>query len=435
MKIKSHILITLSLGLLIGWTLGFLRLPYIETNASFGLGFMAGLSVFALVLLLLAVWNKEVGGFGFRISDFGSLVPHKEATETNSGKNTRTQTVLGTVLIGFPILGGLMSGAILYRQNIGFRAALQRQDAQLREMTALTQAANNHNFAPVTRNLLDGITQALKHNPQRTLPDTLIAQIVALSTAFKPYHYFDRDSLSAKAYSPERGQLLQALAVLKLAPATFDAIKRRAVFAGADLRQANLKGLNLDGINLNAANLRDADLSDAKLGNADLGEANLWGANLTGAKLNNTNMKRADLTWAKLNNATLTKTNLNGAILANTQLIKAVITEATLQWALASGALFNEAHLAWVNCTGTDFTKANFKGANLRYSDLKKANLRESNLLDAQFNAVFVDTDWSKQLAQWQPLGLQALQENYAVVNDTADKGGRPMYRLKQKED
>lgn len=250
MKIKIYVLVALLLGLLIGWALGFLRLPYVETNASFGLGFMAGLSVFALVLLLLAMWNKDGSHFGFRISDFGSPVPHREATETNRGKNTRIQTVLRTVLIGFPIFGGLVGGTVLYRQNADFRATWQRQDAQLREMTAVVQAANNGNFAPVTRNLLENIAKILKNTPKRTLPDTTIAQIAALSAAFKPYHYFDRDSLSDKAYSPERGQLLQALALLKLAPTTFDSIKRQAVFAGADLRQSNLKGLDLNGINL-----------------------------------------------------------------------------------------------------------------------------------------------------------------------------------------
>ena len=59
MKGKNGLLIGLVFGIMIGWALGFLRLPYIEKNFSFLLGFIAALVFVSLLLLLLATWNRN----------------------------------------------------------------------------------------------------------------------------------------------------------------------------------------------------------------------------------------------------------------------------------------------------------------------------------------------------------------------------------------
>jgi hypothetical protein len=54
MKRKRYLLVGLVFGAVIGWALGFLRLPYLEKNDSFLLGFISALAFVSLVLLLLA---------------------------------------------------------------------------------------------------------------------------------------------------------------------------------------------------------------------------------------------------------------------------------------------------------------------------------------------------------------------------------------------
>lgn len=325
-----------------------------------------------------------------------------------------------------------MRGLTFYRHNEDFKLQIQRQGKQMEEMAALIRTGNNNNLAPLMRSVLDDVRAELKRNPGRTLRNTTTDRIAALSLSFKPYKYFEHDSLSDKVCSPERGQLLQALVLMNIDTGTFARIKRNTLFAGADLRQTDLKGVDLSGINLREANLKDADLSGANLKGADLGKANLWGANLNRANLCDADLKRADLSWAKLNAASLIRTNLNGAILINTQLMKADLNGANVQWAQSDGALFNEASLTRVNFTGTQLTKVNLSQANLSGTDLRKTNLSQAVLVGVRLSNVLVDENWQKKLMEWQPLGVKELQKNYTVVNDTFDKGKRPLYRLRK---
>jgi hypothetical protein len=80
---------------------------------------------------------------------------------------------------------------------------------------------------------------------------------------------------------------------------------KKAIGAGASLREADLRGANLTGANLIWANLiwadlTGADLTEANLTGAYLTWANLTGANLTGANLTGTYLTGANLTGADL---------------------------------------------------------------------------------------------------------------------------------------
>lgn len=419
MKGKRYLLIGFVFGLVIGWALGFLRLPHIEKNCSFLLGFITALALTSLALMLFNAWN----------SIFLSGLTGKK-TVTGASKSTRTHTFIWIILVSVLLLGSFMSGFAVYRRIGSFKLQIHNQDKQLQEMAALAELAKKQNLEPLMRSVLDDVGEELKRGS--TLSDTTIARIADLSFFFKPYRFIDGDSLSAKAYNPERGQLLQALILMHVDTGSFARIKRKALFAGADLQGANLKGLDLSGINLHEANLKNADLAGANLSGANLGGANLWGANLNGANLGNADLKRADMSWAQLNKATLALANLNGANLTNAQLRNADLYDATVQWAQSGGAFFNEANMTSVNFLGTNLTKVNLKQANLIDTDLRRVDLSEANLLGVRLNKALVDKDWVEKLKKWQPVGIKELQENYSVVNDTFDKWKIPMYRLKK---
>lgn len=421
MKGKRYLLIGLLFGIVIGWALGFLRFPYIEKNFSFLLGFMAALAFVSLALILLTAWNKAF---------LPGLVGKK--TITQNSKNTRTHTFIWIILGGVLVLGGVTSGFAIFRQIESFRHQIQNQDKQLHEMAALLDFVKKQDMGPLMRSVLDDVDKEIKGNPGRMLRDTTIARIAALSFASRPYKYIEDDSLSEKAYSPERGQLLKALLLMQPDTGSFARIKQKTLFAGADLRGADLKGLDLSGINLMEANLKDVDLSGADLSGANLGEANFWGANLNRANLSHADLKRADMSWAQLNQATFTQANLDGANLTNAQLTNADLQDATFQWAQSGGALFNGANLRGVDLFGTDLTKANMRQANLDDANLRYVNLGEADLIEAQLNKAVVDQNWPEKIKKWQPQGVKLLQEGYRVVNDTFDQWKVPMYRLQK---
>lgn len=417
MKGKKQLLIGLIFGVVIGWMLGFLRLPYIEKNYSFLLGFIAALVFIALSLLLLTAWD----------GDFLHGIISKK-TANRSANSTRTYTYIRIIMVGILVLGGVL----VYNRNKSFQLKIQDQQNELQELKVLATSVQKNDLKPLLTSLLEDISKELNQNPQRTLSDATLNRIVALSFAFKPYKYINGDSLSKQESSPERGQLLQALVLMNIDTGTFGRIKRNVPFAWADLRAADLKGLDLSGINLANANLENADMSGINLKGADLKEANLWGANLNQANLRNVDLKKADLRWVQLNEAHLTLANLSGANFSNAQLRKADLTGAIVRRAQSVGTLFNEAVLSRIDLAGTNLAKANFSQAELSEADMRTVDLSLADLSGVQLNKALVNKEWPEKLKEWQPIGLKALQETYTTVNDTADKFKRPLYRLKK---
>ena len=415
MQGKKYLLIGWVFGVIIGWVLGFLRLPYIEKNYSFLLGFIAALVFVSLLLLLLATRNKDF---------LHGLIGKK--TAINTAHRTRTYTIVWTILVGIVVLGGV----VVYNNNRSLHLQIQAQKNKIHDIAALAGAVQKNDLKPLLSSLLEDIGEELKRSPRRTLSDTTFDRIAALSLAFKPYSMIIGDSLSKQESSPERGQLLQALILMRIDTGAFGRVKRNTSFAWADLRGANLKGLDLSGINLEHANLESAEMSGINLKGADLKAANLWGANLNQANLRNADLKRADLRWAQLNEASLPLANLSGANLSNAQLMKADLTDATAEWTQSVGTLFNAAILTSVDFVGTNFTKANLRQAELSYTDLRRASWGNADLVGAKLNKAIVAKTWSEDLKKWQPMGMKELAENYTVVNDTADILKKQLYRL-----
>jgi uncharacterized protein YjbI with pentapeptide repeats len=423
MKGKRQLLIGLVFGIMIGWVFGFLRLPYIEKNTSFLLGFIASLIFISLLLMILTVWNNRF---------LHRLFANKEGA--GGVKSTPKPTLIWMTLAGVVVLGSIVSSLIFYRQNESFKLQIQNHDKKMQEMAALVELVQKNNQEPLMSSIIDEVGEELKRNSERTLTNATISRIAALSFSFKSYQNIEHDSLSKKRYSTERGQLLQTLILMNIDPRSFAQIKRRAVFAEADLRGADFKGLDLSGINLKEAHLKDADLSGANLRGANLGGANLWSANLNRANLSNADLQLADLRWAKLNEAILSLANLTGVRLLNAQLMKADLNHTSLWWVQSGGALFKEANLTNTNLRNSDFTKANLSQANLSDSDLRYINLSEANLIGVQLSNVRVLENWLDELKEWHPIGEKELSKSYIVVGGTFDKFKNPVYRLKKIE-
>ena len=421
MKGKKHLLVGLVFGILIGWVFGFLRLPYIEKNTSFLLGFITSLIFISLLLMILTVWNRRF---------LHGLLANKEGA--GDAKSTPKTILIWMVLSGVVVLGSIVSSLTIYRQNKSFKLQIQTHDSEMQKMKAVVELVQKTNQEPLMSSILEEVGEELRRNPARTLTNATINRIATLSSSLKSYQSIEQDSLSKKKYNTERGQLLQALVLMNIDTHSFNQIKRSAVFAEADLRGADLKGLDLSGINLKEAYLKDVDLSSANLKGANLGGANLWGANLNRANLSNADLQLADLRWAQLNEATLSLANLNGVSLLNAQLRKADLNHASFKWAQSGGAMFNEANLTNVNLQGSNFTKANLSQADLSDSDTRAIILSEANLIGVQLSNAIVVENWLEKLKEWKPIGEKELSKSYSVVGGAFDKNKRPAHQLRK---
>lgn len=390
MKTKRNLLIGILLGALIGWTLGFLRLPYLEKNASFLMGFLACFAVVSLAILLIFAWNKKP----FLLRLIG-----ENSSGNNSHSTPNKYAFIGNWVAAFVVAGALVSSVLISWENRQLSTNVQTQDATISQQAEVIASLRSNNLVPLMGTLLEEVKEELKNNSERILSDEIILKIAALGQSMQPYRYFEGDGLADKAYSPERGQLLVALVNMNIDSSSFNEIKRKTPFAGADLRKIDLNGANLAWANLKDANLRDANLGGANLNHSDLRAANLWGANLNKVNMREADLRRANLAWAELNEANLNESDMSGIDFTNAKLKKADLTNVNLRWSDMSGTFLNE---------------ANLNGAYLLATNLNKANMSDVELIKTGITG----EAWFEKLDEWQVTGAKAIQKGYQVVDD-----------------
>lgn len=427
MKEIRNLLIGIILGGLIGWALGFLRLPYIEKNFSFLMGFIACFAFAALGIILLFVLNRNFLPLRLIGNDASSSVT-KKATLARA---------LILILVAASIVYGGIKSFLIFKQNSTLKAKIQYRDDKIREISGVIESDMKSGLIALMSSVLDKVDDELKNNPKRTLSDETIARITAtVNYSFKPYRHWAGDSLSQNELSPERGQLLITLSAMNIDSGSYNKIISQASFSGADLRGADLRGFDLSGAELKGADLQDTDLSGADLSGADLKETNLWGANLNNANLNEADLRRSNLSWAELNGIKLRLANLDGADLTNAQLRRADLSGATLQWAKAGGVMLNEANLTGVDLKGTVLARANLSEASLIEANLGKVNLNEAILAGAKLAKTSVETeDWLEKLNEWRIAGAGEIQAGYRIADDTARRYKESQYCLERIED
>jgi len=405
MKEKRNFLIGIILSGILGWILGFLRLPYLEKNYSFFLGFIACLSLVLIGWISISIWRE------------------KPSTSIFFQKNS-SRSILTLSLI---LVGGFASSFLFFQQNKFSKIKANQQHKKLAEQFELEATTRKSNALILMNNLFDKIEEELKNNPKRMLSDEMVERIATLNYSFKPYQYFDGEKFSKKKWSPERGQLLLSLAKMNIDSSSFNQIKSKVSFLGADLIGADLSGADLSGVDLRQGNLENAILQEINLNNSDLREINLWGTNLSNAFLKNADLKRANLQWANLNHARLDSADLDDANLTSAKLRKANLSNTRLRWGEMIGAFLNEANLEGMDLLGTNLERANLHKANLRKTSLRWAILTEANLMEADLtgvleltNASVKDQNWLKDLEQWQVIGTKEIQKKHKIVKDKA---------------
>lgn len=290
----------------------------------------------------------------------------------------------------YAILGGIMATALvmiqallLFSQNNKIdrqNDLIKKQNEKIEKQVYLEEASRRNNLVLLMDNILEKVNDEIVDG-NGTLSKPLIGRISALSQGFQPYYFLEDDSLTKKPYSPERGQLLLALANSGINAATLDIIYAKATF-----KQAYLKGAQMDSLYLKKVNLAEAHLSEAFLRSADLEGAKLWEADLKIAHLDQ---------WSNLSGA-----NLSGADCRNT--------------------VFNSSIL-----NGTSLGNADLRNAQLNNTDLSETDLRKTKLLNASLSGACLDKkkvkseNWIDNLKIWNVSGYNQIKEKYDIVGNS----------------
>ncbi|MDC3337119.1 pentapeptide repeat-containing protein [Flavobacteriales bacterium] len=423
MKRKIVLLLCIALSILFGWTLGYLRLPYVHEKYSFWLGAICFSALFMAIVSLLKLWNKQ--------ALFSRPSNKKQDSETASDSKTTALKLIVLVMgIG---LCALAMGHVLVKGQLKDQAVVnQHQKKIIKEQGQVISLFKNRNFGEMINAVLILAERELELDSNRRLSNQLINRMAALSQALEPYTSSAGDSLNAKAHSPERGQLLLALSIMQLDSITFMKIKSEVLFTFADLRGADLEGADLSGIDLSNSVLENANLMNANLSKAQLQNTNLYAANMRNAQLEEADFSHSNLSWAVLNDAYLKFAVFNGAYLRNTQLMKADLREVFFQYADLSGAILHESDLSGSDLIGTRFIKTNFTKVNLGNARLVQADFTQAILYETALNNAKVENNWFTKVSEWKVLGEKNLFNAY-VIDSTQSETGTSFYVLRKK--
>ncbi|MCS6991665.1 MAG: pentapeptide repeat-containing protein [Chitinophagales bacterium] len=407
-------------GVLAGWFLGYLRLPFADRDYVFLMGFIAGITLALLLLVLWLMWVRHK--YLLRALRSASKMPDTPG---------RHYQILWW-LFALVIAGGALSVFVFsHRLSRTVKKELKGVHEQLKQQAYLTESTRMANLLLLLNSIIDNAEQELQQ--QGTLSDAVIARLAALSFSLKPYRLLRGDSLSARPYSPERGQLLQALLLLQPDSASLARIRQRVTFAGADLAGAQLSRVDLQGVDLRGANLQAADLGGSNLLGADLTDADLSEANLKGARLTNASLRRADLRWSRLDSADLRFAVLDGARMDHAHLVHTTLHSASALFAFLHATVLYDTDLSHAVLRGSKFDQASLQQVNLSRADLRLTSFAGAYLQHNRFDLALVDSTWHQNLTRWQPDGMQALVQTYSLVQDTTDKYNNRIYRLRNK--
>lgn len=424
MREKRNILISIGLGFVLGWTLGFLRLPFLEKNHSFLLGFIACFSLVLLGLLIMYIWKKN--------TLYSNLFRKNNTIENTSKSYSLLWFLVSTIIV----VGSLASSFLFFKQIEFSKNQTHHLNKQSAEQLELIASTRRSNALVLMNSLFEKMDKELKNNPKRILSNEIIERIAALNYSFEPYRYLKNSQLTDKKWSPERGQLLLMLAKMNIDSSSFNQLKLKTSFLGADLRGVDLSGADLSNTDLRGANLNNANLEEANLQNANFKKADLQNVNFKKASLRNADLRNTDLRWANFDGGDLSKANLNGANLTSAKLREVDAQGVNFGWADMNAVFFNKAKLMNADFWGTDLSKANLSGANLSDANLtatilSETNLNKANLSRANLTITVVNDDhWFEKLIDWQVVGAKEIQEKYKYE---IGKTGVYKFRLRTK--
>lgn len=403
----------LFLSAVMGWAFGFIKLPYIERNYSFWLGFVACFTLIAFIIAIYWEWNnnKEI-----------KLFENANNPETGKQKQSITKNKIPLYFIFFALL---LLCILSYFKMQRTKEKLNLANAEINEVKYNANLELQRINISLLLDLINKLDSTKMNFQDKSSVDNMIDRIVSLSSSFKIHKVWDMENKVFQSISSERGLLLLALLKTNMDSNYFKKIKENVSFYGADLRNADFHGLNLSGIDLKNANLQYANLQGTNLNNANLNDAILVGANLNQASLVGANLIGAKLNWAKINEADLQMAKLDSIDLSNATLQKSKLNHAVLLQAILCNAIFYEADLNYSYLMYTNLSNVNFAKALLTHTVFSRTDLGSTIL-----NEAIVKENWIEGLHENKNKGVNLIHEKYQIICDSTTIQDSLIYRL-----
>ncbi len=394
-------------GLICGWALGYLRLPYIRQNLGFYVGLLTGMALLALVLIIRrSIQAKEKPGRSFLISG-----------------------VFLASVFGLGILG-------IFIQSQRLQQRYTDKELQIRRDFILNHQQQQQHLASLMMDFLWDVRQELQENPARKLRDTTISRMARISESFQPYLRLNEGGSDSILVSPERGQLMEAVLSMEMDSTTFSLIRKRVTFAHAELSGLSLKGIDLSHGDFRSANFRNTQLTGGSCRNCDLRRANFTGAILNRVDFTDADMRRVVFHWTEAKESIFRHTYLDGADLSHAVLSRSDLSESIFQWGEMGGA-----NLTGTTATEVDFMKTGMKGVifartNLTNSNMRRTDVAQASFMDAILDGVSVNEgNWIQLLQTWSVSGANEINARYSVEPDTVVRYQNSQYILLRRSD
>lgn len=368
----------------IGWAIGYIRLPEIQIDSTFWLGFsIAGILLFFLL-------------FAFRFL---------KRRPTSASRIALILIALLLVVVGLQYLE-IKSNDHEHTVN----------NDEVEELKALIEFEKQMRLSPLVDQLIATLNQ-LEDNESNQIDSESLAKLKALDNYFTPFEYKENSTLLEQKVSPERGYLLLSVLNSDFDSTSLAKIIREISFEGSSLRNADLSGYDLRNINLDGSDLQGADLSHTLLKGASL-----QGADFTKANLSN----------ACLDSCILNRSNAHQSILTGASLIGSQIDGCSWSFAILDSAVISGAIIRNTNLEGAILSYANLDSALLYYDTLTGANLNQTiftvkrisrTLIDnVEVDSTKVNTFWMEKENPNKLIGLDAfITKNQLYVNDKGD--------------
>ncbi|MFT4995568.1 MAG: hypothetical protein ACI9BJ_000064, partial [Flavobacteriales bacterium] len=201
MNRKAYVLISIILAAISGWGLGYIRLPYIEKEYSFGVGVLTALAIIGLTTLLtyLLKTKKSTGSSRYSKNSFWLIL-----------------TCITTAAVCI----------FLYQKTHTQQNKIETQSNLIVAQSEAIIVLEQRNLMALVATVLSAADVELAQSSTRSLSQATIDRIADLSHSLKPYRQVTRDSIISRESSKERGQLLLSLTKMNINSASFAQIKK-----------------------------------------------------------------------------------------------------------------------------------------------------------------------------------------------------------------
>lgn len=368
----------------IGWTIGYIRLPEIQIESTFWLGFSIAGVLFFFVFLNFPLLKRRSNSFP---------------------KVAFIVIALLLLVIGLQFLE-------IKKNEYEHVMKLSEID----ELKSLVEFEKQMRLSPLIDHLVASLNQ-LENNESKQIDNASIAKFKALDNYFIPFEYKENRTLLEQKVSPERGYLLLSLLNSDLDSTSLSKVIGEISFEGSSLRNADLSGYDLRNINLDGSDLQGADLSYTLLRGASLQGVNFSNANLSNTCIDSSILNRSNAQWAILSGASLVGSQLEGCSWSFAVLDSAVLSGATIKNTNLEGAILSYSDWDSALLYFDTLTSAKLAGANFM---VKK--LRRSLIENLEMDSTYVNTFWIEKENPSKLMGLDLfLKKHQLYVNGNGD--------------